>query len=115
MKIQQALVAAMIAVLGLNITIAGLTGGVLGAEDLWSLVRATSPSREDPAFDEEVKRHDHRFRQHSPRRRADVRGTALMDDETRRGMRLIDWIVMAAALVVMAFPSVSMMADQLRQ
>lgn len=38
-----------------------------------------------------------------------------MDDETRRGMRLIDWIVMAAALVVMAFPGVSMMADQLRQ
>ena len=38
MKIQQALVAAMIAVLGLNITIAGLTGGLLGAEDLWSLV-----------------------------------------------------------------------------
>ena len=38
MKIQEALVAAMIAVLGLNITVAGLTGGLLGAEDLWSLV-----------------------------------------------------------------------------
>lgn len=38
MKIQQALVAAMIAVLGLNIAVAGLTGGLLGAEDLWSLV-----------------------------------------------------------------------------
>jgi hypothetical protein len=38
MKIQEALVAAMIAVLGLNITVVGLTGGLLGAEDLWSLV-----------------------------------------------------------------------------
>ena len=38
----------------------------------------------------------------------------MMDDDTRRGMGLIDWIVMAA-LVVMAFPGVSMLADQFGQ
>jgi hypothetical protein len=37
MKIEQGLVAAILAVMGLSITITGLTGGRLRAEDLWSL------------------------------------------------------------------------------